>query len=308
MQALKMVISCKLIGALLFGLIIIIQLTVLCDARRRSHCTNRTTTRVVDGVEVKEQEYNEHVVLKIQHPEGMELCGGVLVEPNIVLTAAHCIKKYVNEPNMIQVSSSQFEPSSWSLNDLSHAVEPEKICISKKYWYGFGREYNDYGVMRLEDKVYNFYLGKLATKETKIGEKVVAVGVGYTSIDLKNPANNKRAKKLRKLDMERVKCFDYDQHQSHVCFTSVRGGDTCYGDSGSPVFDQNQVVVGITSYGDDKSPCQHGVKVKSVYADIARNRELIDGLIEECKSYRDETRSIKRLKKEHHHHHRHRSN
>lgn len=282
MQALKMFVSCKLIGDLLFGLIVI-QLIVLCDARRISHFRNRTTSRIVDGEEVKDYEYPEHVIMMINHPEGMELCGGVTLKSNLVLTAAHCVKRHVKNPSNILVNNIQFEPLSWKPDDIAQAAKVEKICISNKYWFGSDKEYNDFAILRLETALYNYFEGKLADKETNFGAKVEAVGIGYTHIDLKNPANNQRAERLRKLAMQRVECYEYDQDLSHVCFESKFGGDTCYGDSGSPVFNEFQEVVALTSYGDDKDPCRHKpFKARGVYADVARNRKLIDGLIRDC--------------------------
>lgn len=102
-----------------------------------------------------------------------------------------------------------------------------------------------------------------------------------TDFNPDNPDDSKSAVKLRKLDMEPVKCEEYDSGNSRVCFTSKKG-DVCFGDSGSPVYNEDHKVVALSSYGVPEGICRLNYKSKSVFSDAVWYRDNIDQLIEDC--------------------------
>lgn len=267
---------------MLFGLIL--QSTVSCNSKRRHHGKHTIKDRIIDGVEVSEREYPEYATLEIPAPNNrVGICGGVLIQPDIVLTAAHCFIE-VNEIQSINVSNSIAAPSTWSSHDRRLTRRVKAACASEKYHTHSQKSWYDYGVLVLEKKFDNFKIAKLAKKELKVGTTGIAVGMGMTHYDEKNPQNIVWAKSLRKLEMQVAECAEQNKHETHICFTSKSGGDICYGDSGSPVFSEDKKVLGFASYGSLNPPeiCIHGFKARSVFSDIARNRKLIDKLAKDC--------------------------
>lgn len=83
----------------------------------------------------------------------------------------------------------------------------------------------------------------------RIGETVTATDIGLAHYDPTNGRNNEWLRRLRKLDMELVDCEGIDRESTYVCFTTILGGDACYGDSGSLIYNEDGEVLALTSYG-----------------------------------------------------------
>lgn len=284
MHAPKMFISRKFVELFLVLFSLIAQPIVLCDARRNHHKTNR----LIDGVEVSEGEFPEHVAMEIPVSNNKTgTCGGVLIHSDIVLTAGHCLKRIFDIKSM-NVSNSINAPYMWTQSDRKRAVRVKAACISDKYSVVNKVASYDYGVLVLEKKFDKYKKAKLASENPKVGMTGIAIGMGLTHYDQKNPKNNVSAKKLRKLEMEVIECSEQNQHETKICFTSKNGGDVCYGDSGSPVFSKDHKVLGLTSHintppNQPPERCIPGYKARSVFADITRNRKLIDKLVKDCR-------------------------
>lgn len=284
-----MIMAPKLTGLFFVLVGLVAQLTVLCEGgRRHHHRDHHKTNRIIDGVEASEGEFPEHVAIEIPLSNSKTgACGGVLIHSDIVLTAGHCLKRVVNIESM-NVSNSINAPLMWTKSDRQQARRVKAACISDKYSTDGKVTIYDYGVVVLEKKFDNYRKAKLESKDPKVGTTGIATGMGLTHYDRNNPKNNVLAKKLRKLEMEVIECSEQNQHKTNICFTSKYGGDVCYGDSGSPVFSKDHKVLGLSSHinappNQPAERCIPGFKGRSVFADITRNRKLIDKLVKDCR-------------------------
>lgn len=274
-----MVVSNQLIVLFLLS----ISLIALSDARRGRHRhRNRTRNRIIDGEEVNDGEFPDHIGLAIPTELNMnKVCGGVLLKPNIVLTANHCVKD-IPKGKFALALNSEFSPDSWKKEELRKSLRVTHVCPSEAYLH-IGYRYSfDFAILRLEGNLENAKTGVISERPLGESERVTAVGFGFTHYDEEHPENNKETVKLRKIKMRPVKCDEYESGDSHICFSSINGGDVCFGDSGSPVYDSDKEIVGITSYGVPGEICRHNFKAKSVFSDAVWYKDNIEGLIEDC--------------------------
>lgn len=273
-----MVVPCKIVLPFSKLFFLFALLAVLCDARRGNHHRNHTKNRIIDGEEVREGDFPEHVVLEITNGGNVKLpCGGVLLKDNIVLTTASCVEGNI----FVYVSRSIYSPHAWTDELRSQAIRAETTCITPEYFELDYKKFFDFAILRLEKPFKDAKTAEIAGDEIPIGNSGTALGIGLTHYT-DNPKMHERAIRLRKLEMERVECDEYNQGDDHVCFTSKNGGDVCIGDTGSPVFDEEHKVVALTSYSNPDNFCEHGVKAKSVFADVGDNKKLIEDLIDSC--------------------------
>lgn len=273
-----MVVPCKTI--LLFSVLfdLILQLALLCDARRGHHHRNHTKNRIIDGEEALEGEFPEHVVLEITSGANKKLsCGGVLLRNNVVLTAATCVEGNI----YVYASTTIYSPHTWTEEMRKKAIRVDTTCISDEFYQLDYKNFYDYAILRLEKPFEDAKIAEMADSRILIERPAVGIGIGLTHL-AENPKMNERARRLRKLELESSVCSAYNQGDDHICFTAKKGGDICIGDTGSPVFNNDHEIVALASYSDPGKLCRHGTKGKSIYADVGGNKNLITDLMTSC--------------------------
>ncbi|XP_021045349.1 kallikrein 1-related peptidase b3-like isoform X3 [Mus pahari] len=169
-------------------------------------------SRVVGGYNCEKNSQPWHVAV-YRYDE--YLCGGVLIDPNWVLTAAHCY-----EPPGADLSNDLMLLRLSKPADITDVVKPME----------------------------------LPTKEPKIRSTCLASGWGSTTpIKLQYP-NDLQCVNLKLLPNEDcVKALKYKVTDVMLCAGEMDGGkDTCAGDSGGPLICDG-VLQGITSWGGN--PC-----------------------------------------------------
>lgn len=288
------------IQLLFFILIFITFNALLCSSRSEKYITvseslsindtivhsrkrSRAHGRISAGYTAKEDEFPSYIGMKAVDKLGhlKALCGGVAISDTLILTAAHC---FAGESYDIIVAPSIHSPTLWESKGVQ-GYKVNKSCRSLKYIDNMENPVHDYQVLRLEKPIPQIKFAILASDQVQIGYRAVAVGNGLTDNSGLFPSYSKS---LQAIPVARVDCKMLE-HPTRICFKSYKPehkGDTCQGDSGSPIYsrteDGGDVVLGLTSFGPIR--CQEGHRGRSMNADVYRGLEEILGLAKNCTS------------------------
>ena len=195
-------------------------------------------------------------------------CGGTLIDPDSVLTAAHCLVDATGARVTVGATDRTQEAQGQTIRAIRPFIHPRFNHPALAY---------DVAVLKLERPVKGIKPIKLATAsqnnlETP-GRKLTVAGWGVT-----NPSGNQETPRLREVSIPMVS--DSRAKRAYATAPSVRtppyypslqvaagekGKDACFGDSGGPLFDPgSRTEVGITSHG---VPCATG-RYPTVYTEV----------------------------------------
>jgi V8-like Glu-specific endopeptidase len=178
-------------------------------------------------------------------------CGAVLIAPQIVLTAAHCL----TDPNFPDRALPLVDIGRFYRDYPSSAVPFEQrraayTVINKDYKRP--SSLNDIAMILL-DEPSSAKPAKLADKDLSLdeGDSLTVIGWGSTSTEYYQPSQE-----LMQVEVDYISNSDCEDmyprriNESMMCAGIREGGkDSCQGDSGGPLLNEDEVVVGLVSWG-----------------------------------------------------------
>mmetsp|Transcript_2578 Transcript_2578/g.4752 ORF Transcript_2578/g.4752 Transcript_2578/m.4752 type:complete len:475 (+) Transcript_2578:70-1494(+) len=245
----------------------------------RLRSSRKPKPRIVGGSDAGESDYDFFVQLL-----GRALCGGTLITPDVVLTAAHCLS---SDLEYVGVNTWEFNRFVGFLQGDAQRVRIADVERHPRFNIATFSD-NDFMLLRLEEQVSNVAPVKLHEEFDLPGGtngEYVVIGLGRTNPEI--PLSLPDV--LQELSVVEIPFDDCDDafdgilNEAKMFCAGVPGSSeesTCQGDSGGPLlyYDENQEPsqLGIVSFG--KPECAQEEE-STVYARVSGAFEWIQEVV-----------------------------
>lgn len=236
--------------------------------------------RIVGGIEASSTDWPwvaGIVYSGVSSNYNAQFCGGTVIHPYWVATAAHCVsKKYGDrnlEPRDIKILVGAHDLGSGE----GRRIEVKRIVIHPSY--DSARYVNDIALIELQEPAGVETLPIYEGSDDLAGINAVAIGWGSMSSDRNRPSYPEKRQQVTLPIADQWQCgatYGNLVKNTMLCAGLPEGGkDACQGDSGGPLAFQNESawkLAGITSWGVGcAQPGKYGVYTRvSSYRDFIR--------------------------------------
>uniref|UniRef100_A0A3B5RAT8 Granzyme K-like n=1 Tax=Xiphophorus maculatus TaxID=8083 RepID=A0A3B5RAT8_XIPMA len=223
-------------------------------------------SEIINGREVEPHSLPYMALLESSKPD----CGGILIDPKWVLTAAHCRKIQTVLLGVHSIKEKKNEQQYRQVRKVKRSV-PHPCYDSKE-------KNNDLMLLKLDKAVKQtkwvktLKLNKAVT-EPAAGSVCKVAGWGKTKNDATTMSDVLMSTNVTVIDRMKCNSKDYYNLAPYITKNMICAGwngkikaDTCQGDSGGPIL-CNEDLVGVTSFG-------HGCGIQNkpgVYAFLTEN-------------------------------------
>lgn len=224
----------------------------------RDSVSDLRDARIVGGTRVRRGDYPWVVALaryQFGSNTGTVFCGGTLIHPQWVLTAAHCVTSRSDRSRVVQTTSFRIIAGSVDV-ELGESVAVQRISVHGQF---AARGNPDLALLQLERPLDLPVLEILDKSNPAAGEGALLNTLGWGVV--KENAQN-TVQYLRQVTVPVIRfqdCREFWQGQinqtAHICAGVTDGGqDACFGDSGGPLVatlpgTDALRLVGVVSFG-----------------------------------------------------------
>jgi hypothetical protein len=234
-------------------------------------------------------------VVMIQMGDG-GFCTGTLIAPNVVLTARHCVSNYAEDDCGTFTGDIPFANEGIAIGGGANE-QTTPVAHAKKYFYVDGAKglcdpAVDIAAILLDRDVTGVPIAKVRATPVTVGESFVAVGYGED--ENKQVSVRRQRTGVKSVAVGPTKqtftptnaaAYEYELPAGEIAVTEA----VCHGDSGGPLFDLQQRVVGVTSRGTD--PLDVCVARPDIFSAVAQHLDVIDRALALAGHPRSETDS-----------------
>lgn len=205
---------------------------------------NKLQGRIVGGVAADSYPWFTLLTITLKQG-GTVICGGSLILPDVILSAAHCWDPASMERILAKVGFRTYQYSYSGQEQVSRAVSN---IIVHPLWSTVTFS-NDIMLLKVDFPATDVGLAPISYSAPNPGEKVTAVGYGKTREDGSVP-NELQQVDVTIIDMNA--CNGQNSYAgslnplNQLCAAGP-GKDSCQGDSGGPLLNSEGKIVGITS-------------------------------------------------------------